>query len=49
MQHVATGNYLCFEFVLPIAPDRVPPYKTRPILTTFALSQQDQMTFDCKK
>ena len=49
MQRVETGNYLCQSFCLHIAPDRVPPYKTRPILTTFALSRLDQMLFDCKK
>ena len=32
MLRVETGNYLCQSFCFPIAPDRVPPYKTRPIL-----------------
>ena len=49
VKHFAFDIYLCHEFCLHFAPDRVPPYETGPILTTFALSRPDQMLFDCKK
>ena len=49
VKHVVIDIYLCHEFCLHFALDRVPPYETGPIWTTFALSWQDQMLFDCKK
>ena len=49
VKHAAIDIYLCHEFCLHFAPDRVPPYETGPILTTFALSRPDQMLYDCKK
>ena len=42
MKHAAIDIYLCHEFCLHFAPDRVPPYETGPILTTFALYNQNR-------